>query len=84
MAYARSKGFLCEQCLARGIINPGSADQPLETHHKIPLTRENVTDPAVALSWENLELLCKRCHDEKRQQKPRRWTVDAAGRVEIR
>ena len=83
-AFAISKGNLCERCLSRGIINPGTKDQPLETHHKIPLTRDNVTDPAVSLNWENLELLCKRCHDEQRPGQRRRWTVDAAGRVDLR
>ena len=80
-AFAKSKGNLCERCLSRGIINPGTKDQPLETHHKKPLTADNVTDPAVSLNWDNLELLCKACHDEERQRTPKRWTVDSAGRV---
>lgn len=75
------KGYLCERCLARGIIQPGSKEQPLEVHHKVPLTRDNVHDPEVALNWDNLELLCKRCHEEERTRKPRRWRVDSAGRV---
>ena len=80
-AFAKSKGNLCERCLSRGIINPGTKDQPLETHHKKPLTADNVTDPAVSLNWDNLELLCKACHDEERQRAQKRWAVDSAGRV---
>ena len=82
-AFAKSKGNLCERCLARGIIQPGSKEQPLETHHKIPLNRDNVNDPNVALNWNNLELLCKQCHDEERERKAKRWRIDPSGRVTI-
>lgn len=80
-AFANSKGNLCERCLQRGIINPGSKEQPLEAHHKIPLTDENVTDPKIALNWDNLELLCKPCHDKERERKAKRWKVGPDGRV---
>ena len=79
------KGGLCERCLQRGIINAGQPGRPLEAHHKIPLTAQNVNDPDVALNWDNLELLCKDCHDEERQrtEKGRRWRVTPEGAVEI-
>jgi len=80
-AFAKSKGNLCERCLKRGIIEAGSKDRPLEVHHKVPLTADNVTDPNVALAWSNLELLCKSCHDEERERKAKRWRCDAFGRV---
>ena len=83
--YARSRGGLCERCLARGIINAGSRDMPLQVHHRMKLTPENIGDPAVTLSWTNLELLCKQCHDEEHGgDTPRRWSVDADGRVSAR
>ena len=82
-AFAKSKGNLCENCLKHGIIEPGSKDQPLEVHHKIPLTADNVNDPNVTMNWDNLELLCKKCHDEQKAKKPKRWRVDANGRVTI-
>ena len=82
-AFADSKGNLCERCLKRGIINPGTRSQPLEVHHKIPLTGDNLKDPNIALAWSNLELLCKSCHDEERERKPKRWKIDSAGRVVI-
>ena len=80
-SFAKSKGNLCERCLKRGIIEAGSKDRPLEVHHKIPLTPDNVTDPKVALNWENLELLCKSCHDEERERREKRWKIGPDGRV---
>ena len=80
-AFAESKGNLCERCLSRGIIEAGSREQPLEVHHKIPLTAENVSDPKVSLNWENLELLCKSCHDEERERRAKRWKIGPDGRV---
>ena len=83
-AFATSKGNLCEKCMKRGIIEAGSKDRPLEVHHKIPLTNENVKDPKIALNWDNLELLCKTCHDEEKTRKQKRWRVDELGRVILR
>ena len=82
-AFAESKGNLCERCLSRGIVQPGSKAQPLEVHHRIPLTADNVKDPEVALAWSNLELLCKSCHDEERERKAKRWRIGPDGRVTI-
>lgn len=61
IAYKRG---LCERCLAKGIIKAGR-----DVHHKIHLTPQNITDPAIALSWDNLELLCKECHEEEHREK---------------
>ena len=80
-AFAESKGNLCERCLKRGIIQPGSKKQPLEVHHITPLTADNVTDPDVALAWSNLMLLCKSCHDEERERRAKRWRIGPDGRV---
>ena len=73
-AYKRSVGGLCERCLKKGLISAGA-----EVHHKVRLTPENVNDPGISLSWENLELLCESCHDAEHSSK--RFTVDALGRV---
>ena len=81
IAFAKSKGNICEECLARGIIEAGSKDRPLEVHHKIPLTPENIHDPKVTLNWDNLQLLCKTCHEAKKDKKPKRWRVDQDGKV---
>ena len=83
-AYAESKGNLCERCLERGIIEPGSREHPLEVHHKVRLSADNLNDPTVALSWSNLVLLCDKCHHEEHERRrPRRWSVDQYGRVRI-
>ena len=82
-AFVESKGNLCERCLSRGIIEPGSKDRPLEVHHKIPLDAENINNPKVTLNWENLELLCKSCHDSERERKTKRWKIAADGSVII-
>ena len=40
---------------------------------------------AVSLNWDNLELLCKACHDEQhpRGQTARRWSIAPDGTVDI-
>lgn len=53
------KRGLCERCLAKGLITPGR-----QVHHKVYLTPENINDPKVSLNWDNLELLCEKCHEE--------------------
>ena len=82
-AYAKSVGNMCERCRSRGIIETGSKKNPLETHHKIPLTDDNINDANITLNWNNLELLCKKCHDEERGKKPKRWRVDPDGHVTV-
>lgn len=56
-AYARSKHGLCEICLREGRYTPGEI-----VHHKVHLTPENINDPSVTLSFDNLELVCRDCH----------------------
>ena len=84
-AFANSKFNLCERCLANGVIESGSKDRPLEVHHKTPLTAENVKDPKVALNWDNLELLCKTCHDKEQERRSakRRWKISPDGKVSV-
>lgn len=48
-------GGLCEECRANlGYI----------VHHKKELTAQNIHDPEIALSFDNLEFVCKGCHDK--------------------
>ena len=79
--FIKFKGGLCEECLKEGIINPGTKKQPLEVHHKIPLTDENINDPSITMNWENMELLCKKHHDKKKEKNIKRWSVLQDGRV---
>ena len=75
-AYRKDRGGLCERCWAKGLIVQGE-----EVHHKIKLTPENINDPAIALNWDNLELLCKQCHLEEHRKI--RWRVDELGHVDL-
>jgi predicted kinase len=34
-----------------------------EVHHKTFLTPENINDPDITLGWDNLQLLCRPCHN---------------------
>lgn len=43
----------CERCGAVGE----------EVHHKIRLTVENVSDTSISSNQDNLELLCRNCHN---------------------
>ena len=47
-------GGLCENCKARaGYI----------VHHKVLIDESNVNDPNITLNHDNLQFVCKRCHD---------------------
>ena len=54
-AYARYRYGLCERCGRPGDI----------VHHKIYLTPENITNDAIALGFDNLEMLCIVCHNRE-------------------
>lgn len=53
-AYFSSQYGICELC-----GKPGE-----EVHHKIFLNSENMHDYNIALNWDNLQLLCRKCHNE--------------------
>lgn len=75
-AYAKSKGYLCEPCLAKGIYKPSEI-----IHHKIILTPDNIDDPNVTLNWSNLECVCRDCHAAIHDRRKRRYKIDELGRV---
>mgnify|MGYP005773827199 CR=1 FL=1 len=74
-AYASSVGWLCEDCLSLGIYKPGEI-----VHHKIELTPDNINNPMISLSWDNLKLVCRECH-AKEHGNTKRYKVDTFGRV---
>lgn len=48
-------GGMCEECHeAAGYI----------VHHKITLTAENIVDAEISMNHDNLEYVCKACHDK--------------------
>lgn len=75
-AYAQSVGGLCEHCLKQGVYKAGEI-----VHHKIHLSPENINDPSITLSWDNLELVCRTCHGRLHDTKPKRYSLDELGRV---
>lgn len=77
-AYAKSKGYLCENCLKKGLYNPG-----VIVHHITELTPENISDPKVSLSFDNLRLVCRKCHAEEHAHK-RRYLIGLNGEIIIK
>lgn len=82
-AYKHKAAYLCERCGAAGVI----------VHHKNYITPENITDPSILLNFDNLELLCRACHDKehgeplkkahqrRKKKEGARFTIDNFGRV---
>lgn len=58
--YARQHHYLCENCLARGLYRPGQI-----VHHKIEIDAVTIQNPEITLSFDNLELLCRKCHADR-------------------
>ena len=77
-ALARQRaGGLCEYCAKAGRITPAEV-----IHHVIPITPENINDPAVTVNMDNLVALCADCHAAVHHEKPRaRFKIDSAGRI---
>lgn len=59
-SYMRAQRGLCEKCMSRGVLKPAEI-----VHHKVHLSPENINDPYVTLSFDNLEALCRTCHAEE-------------------
>jgi len=76
-AYLRSVGGLCEKCKAKGLITPA-----VIVHHKVHITPENVDDPTVTLSFDNLMAVC-RLHHAELHGNVKRFRVEADGTVTI-
>lgn len=84
VGYIKCVGGLCERCLAKGLYNAG-----VIVHHKIHLNPDNITNPEIALDYNNLELLCMDCHNKEHtedrlhymKRNKKRFFVDEFGRV---
>lgn len=89
-AYVKSVGGICERCYEKGLIRHGE-----HVHHIIHLTPDNVSDPNISTSFDNLILLCRECHEAEhleekshamreamKHKSRKRFTVNAAGKVE--
>ena len=58
-SFLASKFYICERCNEAAII----------AHHIIYLTPENINNTSITLSWDNLEALCKDCHNKEHMSK---------------
>ena len=63
----------CERCGAIGE----------EVHHIIRLTLSNVKDHNVSLNQDNLELLCKTCHNKEHKRFNKKQQFDSDGNLII-
>lgn len=52
-----------------------------EVHHKIRLTVDNVSDTSVSLNQNNLELLCKDCHNKEHKRFTKEKEFDSDGNL---
>jgi 5-methylcytosine-specific restriction endonuclease McrA len=65
--------------MAKGEVMPAKI-----AHHRTYLTEKNISDPAIALSWDNLEALCQSCHNDEHHRAPRkRYSFDEEGNITI-
>jgi 5-methylcytosine-specific restriction endonuclease McrA len=75
-AYVAYRRGLCEVCLSKGIYKPG-----VIVHHKQHITPNNINDPTITLSFDNLQLLCRDCHAAAHANRQTRYKFDELGRV---
>lgn len=48
---------MCERCFSMGVLRPANT-----VHHVTWLTPDNIGDPSVSLSFDNLMRVCMDCH----------------------
>ena len=66
-----SVNSLCERCGQIGI----------EVHHKKRLTVDNINDSSVSLNQDNLELLCRECHNQEHERFSNKIRFDNDGNL---
>lgn len=84
--YKKYVGGLCENCMKQGIYTPGEI-----VHHLNHVTIDTVDNPEICFGFDNLELLCRKCHAEEHEdiyqsnpylhKSQKRYKVDEFGRV---
>lgn len=72
-AYLKAQHYLCERC----------GEPAKVVHHRHYLTKKNINNPDIALSWDNLEALCQDCHNKEHHAAAdtRRYSFDADGNI---
>ena len=56
--YMKRAHYLCENCLRKGIYKPAEI-----VHHIIEIDPITIERPEIALNFDNLEAVCRECHD---------------------
>lgn len=80
LAYLKSVGGLCERCLKKGLYAPAKI-----VHHKIYISPDNIYNPEITLNWDNLEAVCRHCHEEEHSgDGSRRYRIEEDGTIIIR
>lgn len=71
---------LCERCLAKGLIVPAKI-----VHHKVYLDDRTVNNPELSLNHDNLEALCKDCHNKEHfaESVTPRWKFSSDGTLVV-
>lgn len=70
--YMSSKSYVCERCGGVGEI----------CHHKTWLNPVNINDLNIALGLDNLECLCRECHNIEHMLKKSLTYFDSEGEIE--
>ena len=56
--------YTCQKCGKNLVLNPSR----LVGHHKIKLDPQNILDVNISLNPQNIEIICKECHDEEHKR----------------
>ncbi|MBO6303879.1 MAG: HNH endonuclease [Selenomonadaceae bacterium] len=56
--------YTCQKCGKNLVLNPSR----LVGHHKIKLDPKNILDVNISLNPQNIEIICKECHDEEHKR----------------
>ena len=64
--YMKRAHYLCENCLRKGIYKPAEI-----VHHIIEIDPITIERPEIALNFDNLEAVCRECHNELHENRGR-------------
>jgi len=81
-AYISYRGGYCERCTREFKAGRRSLEdvRPIEiVHHKIYITPDNINDPRVTLSFDNLEGICNDHHNKEHKEKHKRYSFAPDG-----
>lgn len=67
--YMKRAHYLCENCLRKGIYKPAEI-----VHHIIEIDPITIERPEIALNFDNLEAVCRECHNEYHDNRGR-WAL---------